>query len=231
MALLRGANRPLLTRLVEHEVETEVNEYPRSGIDIDFRSHRVIQCEHDELNDLNEDEVVHSIGSGRTERLTSFFQEPIVQEKKKRTPERKNSSEEGEEGAEEESSKEEPVNGEENRVEEGPEGEVNGEADKEEERKEGREEDSAKDEEEAGGEGEDEKEVGAEEAAAAAVAIDDDVEEEEEEEDEEREVVAPNGEINVNEGFGVKKQKKAKKMETGLLKEILDAKPSKRYGH
>ena len=56
MALLRGANRPLLTRLVEQEVAAEVQEAPRSSVDIDFRSHRVIQCAG-ELAALDEDEV------------------------------------------------------------------------------------------------------------------------------------------------------------------------------
>ena len=56
MALLRGANRPLLTQLIEQEVETEVTEKERLGVEIDFRSHKVIQCEGD-LAVLDDDEV------------------------------------------------------------------------------------------------------------------------------------------------------------------------------
>ncbi len=41
-------------------------------MDIDYRSDRVIQCQG-ELALLDDDEVVHSIGSGNTDRLTSFF--------------------------------------------------------------------------------------------------------------------------------------------------------------
>ena len=81
VALLRGANRPLLTRLVEQEVsfigplfacskcddfflkvEVEAGERPRSGVDIDFRSHRVIQCEG-ELALLDDDEVRNDAAS------------------------------------------------------------------------------------------------------------------------------------------------------------------------
>ena len=57
MALLRGANRPLLTRLVEQEVANEVGEGPRDpDISIDFASPSVIQC-GGELALLDEDEV------------------------------------------------------------------------------------------------------------------------------------------------------------------------------
>ena len=43
MALLRGANRPLLTRLIIQEVELLLlSNDPR--IDIDYNSEKVIQC-------------------------------------------------------------------------------------------------------------------------------------------------------------------------------------------
>ena len=37
VALLRGANRPLLTKLVESEVHIETAEEPRDRLEIDFR--------------------------------------------------------------------------------------------------------------------------------------------------------------------------------------------------
>ena len=43
MALLRGANRPLLTRLISEEVHMEVHKEAREHIDIDFYSEKVIQ--------------------------------------------------------------------------------------------------------------------------------------------------------------------------------------------
>jgi len=49
--------RPLLTRLVEQEVETETSEAERGFLDIDFSSDRVIQCQG-ELAKLDEDEVI-----------------------------------------------------------------------------------------------------------------------------------------------------------------------------
>ncbi len=81
VALMRGANRPLLTRLVEQEVgdrapvvkqrplyqitlahsrnfqvEVEVSDSPRdASLEIDFRSHKVIQCQG-ELAALGDDE-------------------------------------------------------------------------------------------------------------------------------------------------------------------------------
>ncbi len=66
MALLRGANRPLLTRLVEQEVAVEIGGGPEGGgggnspppppPTIDFESERVIQC-RGELALLDEDEA------------------------------------------------------------------------------------------------------------------------------------------------------------------------------
>ena len=37
VALLRGANRPLLTKLVESEVRIETADEPRDRLEIDFR--------------------------------------------------------------------------------------------------------------------------------------------------------------------------------------------------
>ena len=39
VALLRGANRPLLTKLVESEVRIETADEPRDRIEIDFRDY------------------------------------------------------------------------------------------------------------------------------------------------------------------------------------------------
>lgn len=72
MALLKGANRPLLTRLIIQEVQIETGNSYRPTIDIDFGSSKVIQCAGD-LAQLEEDDVVRSIGCGSTERLSSFF--------------------------------------------------------------------------------------------------------------------------------------------------------------
>lgn len=75
VALLRGANRPLLTKLVESEVRIETgDDEPRVRVDVDFRSERVIQCQG-ELCRLADDEIVHSIGSGQTHKLTTFGNE------------------------------------------------------------------------------------------------------------------------------------------------------------
>ena len=44
MALLRGANRPLLTKLIRQETAMETKELPRlSDFIVDFQSNRVIQ--------------------------------------------------------------------------------------------------------------------------------------------------------------------------------------------
>ena len=43
VALLRGANRPLLTRLISEEVRMEVSKREREYIEIDFESDKVIQ--------------------------------------------------------------------------------------------------------------------------------------------------------------------------------------------
>lgn len=43
VALLRGANRPLLTRLVLEQVDLEYHQKPRLPCTIDFKSDRVIQ--------------------------------------------------------------------------------------------------------------------------------------------------------------------------------------------
>ena len=44
MALLRGANRPLLTRLIIQEVELLLLSANDPRIDIDYNSEKVIQC-------------------------------------------------------------------------------------------------------------------------------------------------------------------------------------------
>ena len=44
MALLRGANRPLLTKLIRQETRMETKESPRlADFMVDFQSNRVIQ--------------------------------------------------------------------------------------------------------------------------------------------------------------------------------------------
>ena len=72
VALLRGANRPLLTRLIQQEVDYEAGHRPRAYIDIDFDSDKVIQCGGD-LALLENDDTVRSIGNGNTDRLSTFF--------------------------------------------------------------------------------------------------------------------------------------------------------------
>ena len=213
VALLRGANRPLLTRLVEKEVEVEVNDVPRMGVEIDFNSHRVIQCEG-ELALLDEDEVVHSIGSGSTDMLTSFFQDNKTNTNN--SPVRKKS-------IVPDSSQEQ----------------------QNETQTDQKAEDGQKDEEETAA-AEVEKDtktkmkeelfngdVKEQSKVEIAIKVEDTTTKDNEssnspnnsqEEDETPTTTATNN------GFGVKKTKKSKKMETGLLKEILDAKPAKRYG-
>lgn len=71
---MRGANRPLLTRLIQHEVEVESKQGYRPIVEIDFTSPRVIQCGGD-LAQLEHDDVVRSIGCGNTDKLSSFYHE------------------------------------------------------------------------------------------------------------------------------------------------------------
>ncbi|XP_023343019.1 uncharacterized protein LOC111712597 [Eurytemora carolleeae] len=71
-ALLRGANRPLLTKLFVSELDLEREARP--PIFIDYRSSAVIQC-IGPLATLAADRTVHSIGIGHTEMLTSLFQD------------------------------------------------------------------------------------------------------------------------------------------------------------
>ena len=73
VALLRGANRPLLTRLIIEEVTTEAKQSHRPFIEIDFTSPKVIQCANGDLAQLEYDDVVRSIGCGNTDKLSSFF--------------------------------------------------------------------------------------------------------------------------------------------------------------
>ena len=77
VALLRGANRPLLTRLIEEEVKLEWENGFRPKVEIDFTSHKVIQCGGD-LAMLEQDEIIRSIGLGKTDKLSSFGQESGV---------------------------------------------------------------------------------------------------------------------------------------------------------
>ena len=44
VALMRGANRPLLTKLIHQEVEMEIRQGTRSlNVEVDFNSEKVIQ--------------------------------------------------------------------------------------------------------------------------------------------------------------------------------------------
>ena len=71
-ALLRGANRPLLSKLFLSELELERE--GRLPVYIDYKSPSVIQCVGP-LGSLAQDKTIQSIGSGRTEMLSSLFQE------------------------------------------------------------------------------------------------------------------------------------------------------------
>ena len=71
-ALLRGANRPLLSKLFLSELEQERE--GRLPVYIDYKSPSVIQCVGP-LGSLAQDKTIQSIGSGRTEMLSSLFQE------------------------------------------------------------------------------------------------------------------------------------------------------------
>jgi hypothetical protein len=57
VALLRGPNRPLLTRLIQHEVDVEFRQLNRPILDIDYDSAKVIQCGGD-LAQLENDDTV-----------------------------------------------------------------------------------------------------------------------------------------------------------------------------
>ena len=74
-ALLRGANRPLLSKLFLSELEQERE--GRLPVYIDYKSPSVIQCVGP-LGSLAQDKTVQSIGSGRTEMLSNLFQERNV---------------------------------------------------------------------------------------------------------------------------------------------------------
>ena len=74
VALLRGANRPLLTRLIQEEVVLEYTEAFRPPLEIDFNSEKVIQCSGD-LAQLENDDIIRSIGCGNTDKLSSFYHE------------------------------------------------------------------------------------------------------------------------------------------------------------
>ena len=71
---MRGANRPLLTRLIQEEVVLEYTQGFRPPVEIDFNSHKVIQCSGD-LAQLENDDVIRSIGCGNTDKLSSFYHE------------------------------------------------------------------------------------------------------------------------------------------------------------
>ena len=77
VALLRGANRPLLTRLIEEEVRLEWKNGFRPIVEIDFASKKVIQCGGD-LALLEQDDVIRSIGLGKTDKLSYFGQESTI---------------------------------------------------------------------------------------------------------------------------------------------------------
>ena len=78
MALLRGANRPLLTRLIQEEVALEWKKGFRPQVEIDLASEKVIQCGGD-LALLEQDDVVRSIGCGKTEKLSSFYSDDVAE--------------------------------------------------------------------------------------------------------------------------------------------------------
>ena len=71
VALLRGANRPLLTRLIIQEVEMLLCSNERR-VDVDYTSEKVIQCTGD-LAQLAYDSVVDSIGNGSTDKLSNLL--------------------------------------------------------------------------------------------------------------------------------------------------------------
>ena len=205
MALLRGANRPLLTRLINQEVEIESNLQSRSMEDeIDLYSPKVIQCSGN-LANLEENDVVRSIGQGKTERLSEVFQysgsldpeEPDEEEVEINLL--SSNSLDLEEGATDEECSQEEYD-----VEEGE--ECNDYENQE--NPDEQDEDEVAEEEEEDLEAQDQPGI-----------IDD----------------APEGEPERSGNaapFGKKKVKTKKKMETGLLKEILDFKPStRRHAH
>lgn len=100
VALLRGLNRPLLTRLIQEELALECKKDDRPQIEIDMASVKVIQCGGD-LALLEQDDVVRSIGCGNTDRLTSFGNEEdeiAGNGKKKKNAKPKSAYEQGVEG-------------------------------------------------------------------------------------------------------------------------------------
>ena len=63
-----------MTRLIQQEVGIEFKQTNRQPIEIDFTSPKVIQCSG-ELAQLENDDVVRSIGCGNTDKLSSFYNE------------------------------------------------------------------------------------------------------------------------------------------------------------
>ncbi|TRY78166.1 hypothetical protein TCAL_07575 [Tigriopus californicus] len=211
VALLRGANRPLLTRLIEQEVDIEAKKNPRGDLEIDFKSGQVIQCQGD-LALLAEDEVVHSIGSGLTDKLTSFFSEqPVADPKRARTP--LPSSSEPEEAQPPSTPK--PL-------------ELDPDSNVGDGTKESGSGDHVVDE----GIEKSDNEENHDPNENTCDIIDQTTDAFEAKEEEEDQVVSTTAESGVNvedvpdPGFGKKKSKSGKKPQTGLLKEILNAKPS-----
>ena len=175
----------------------------------------MIQCEG-ELALLDEDEVIHSIGSGSTDKLTSFFESPAaLAPSPSHGPGRRkaNTPSVTEEAKPKENDAEQTENNAE-ATEDGTEANADQET-------EGQEDDAADEA------FEEPNEVNGEDTKANEGDADGgDVNENEENiEDNDQE---KGGGANEDGGFGVKK-KSGKKPQTGLLKEILDAKPGKRH--
>ena len=99
MALLRGANRPVLTRLIQQEVSVESKQSYRPNVEIDFTSPKVIQCAGD-LAQLENDEIVRSIGCGNTDKLSSFYHENLECTKSGKKHEAKNNNGASQDGSE-----------------------------------------------------------------------------------------------------------------------------------
>ncbi len=71
VALLRGANRPLLTRLISEEVRMEVSKREREYIEIDFESDKVIQVQKLNVsNNLITDAFVCTLFQCTAQKLT-----------------------------------------------------------------------------------------------------------------------------------------------------------------
>ncbi|CAB4056306.1 unnamed protein product [Lepeophtheirus salmonis] len=79
VAMLRGINRPLLTKLVLQEVDMEIKGLIRdSDHIIDYSSESAIQCQSS-LAEMAQDEFTHSIGCGKTDKLSTLFQDGLIE--------------------------------------------------------------------------------------------------------------------------------------------------------